>query len=198
MKVYVEEASESYQVKVMFEKYGYTVLDAPEGADLFCFVGGSDINPAFYKQEAHPETFTDEQHDQVSYDLWMKALLTDTRTPCVGICRGAQFLHAMFGYELDQHIEGHNDSTHPVIVDGVEIPAHSDHHQAMTTRPHFDNPPEMRVLGVYEGVLESVFHPKDFHRPPAFCYQPHPEWGGYPNHSADYFFNIIETKLLGE
>lgn len=52
---------------------------------------------------------------------------------CLGICRGAQFLHAMNGGELWQHVTGHGGREHWIIDidDDVKVLANSYHHQML-------------------------------------------------------------------
>ena len=51
--------------------------------------------------------------------------------PCAGVCRGAQFLCAMAGGKLVQHVTGHGEYHNMKLNDGREMTISSTHHQMM-------------------------------------------------------------------
>jgi gamma-glutamyl-gamma-aminobutyrate hydrolase PuuD len=79
------------------------VLDAVDG---LIFSGGSDLDPALYGQEAHPETFgIAPERDRAELALLRAAL--DRDLPVLAICRGSQVLNVALGGELIQHLPDH-------------------------------------------------------------------------------------------
>jgi putative glutamine amidotransferase len=122
-----------------------------DSLDGIVFSGGSDLDPAHYGAEAHPETFgIHEERDRAELEL-MKAAL-DRDMPVLGICRGIQVLNVARGGNLIQHLpdlvghEGHKHdppgefSDHDVEIDpattlakilGDRHPVKSHHHQGL-------------------------------------------------------------------
>jgi putative glutamine amidotransferase len=86
-------------------------LDALDGIILS---GGSDLDPATYGEEAHPETFgVHPERDRAELALLEHALERDM--PVLGICRGSQVLNVALGGDLHQHLPevvGHEDHKH--------------------------------------------------------------------------------------
>jgi gamma-glutamyl-gamma-aminobutyrate hydrolase PuuD len=75
-------------------------LDALDG---LLFSGGSDIDPARYGQEPHPETKDVVQlRDEAELSLLRAALERDM--PVLAICRGSQVLNVALGGDLVQHL----------------------------------------------------------------------------------------------
>lgn len=122
-----------------------------DSLDGIVFSGGSDLDPAHYGEEAHPETFgIHEERDRAELEL-MKAAL-DRDMPVLGICRGIQVLNVARGGNLIQHLpeivghEGHKHDPPGAFIDhDVEIdpdttlaqilgdrhPVKSHHHQGL-------------------------------------------------------------------
>jgi putative glutamine amidotransferase len=72
--------------------------------DGLILAGGSDIDPASYGQEPHPETGgTNADRDRFEAALARAALERDM--PVLGICRGMQMLNVACGGTLVQHID---------------------------------------------------------------------------------------------
>ena len=113
--------------------------------DGLVFTGGSDLNPAMYGQEPHPESsgFHDER-DRAELALIREALKRDM--PVLGICRGMQLMNVALGGDLHQHLgsDTHKGppgryTFHEVEVEpgtrlaevlGAGTRTHSCHHQA--------------------------------------------------------------------
>jgi gamma-glutamyl-gamma-aminobutyrate hydrolase PuuD len=75
-------------------------LDAVDG---LIFSGGSDLDPEFYGQEAHAETFgVVRNRDTAELVLLEGALERDL--PVLAICRGSQVLNVARGGDLVQHL----------------------------------------------------------------------------------------------
>lgn len=118
------------------------LLDVLDG---LVFTGGSDLDPALYGQEPHPETAGVLAHrDRAELELLGAALERDM--PVLGICRGMQLLNVVRGGDLDQHLPGdvHRGppgtyTSHEVAAEpgsllerlvGAGVRTHSCHHQA--------------------------------------------------------------------
>jgi putative glutamine amidotransferase len=84
------------------------VLDLVDGLML---IGGSDLAPASYGAEAHPETIGSvPERDAFEVALAARALQRDM--PLLGICRGMQIMNVARGGTLLQHLPdvvGHGD-----------------------------------------------------------------------------------------
>jgi putative glutamine amidotransferase len=75
-------------------------LDALDGV---LFSGGSDVDPAEYGHEAHPETNgTRPERDRGELSLLQAALERDM--PVLAVCRGSQVLNVARGGDLVQHL----------------------------------------------------------------------------------------------
>src|SRR5271154_1583219 len=76
------------------------ILDRIDGLMLG---GGSDIDPASYGAQPHPETVgTVPARDEIELALTRAAW--DRDMPVLGICRGMQLLNIARGGTLDQHV----------------------------------------------------------------------------------------------
>jgi gamma-glutamyl-gamma-aminobutyrate hydrolase PuuD len=94
-------------------------LDALDG---LIFTGGSDLDPALYGEESHPETFgVHRLRDDAELALLRAAL--DRDLPVLGICRGIQVLNVALGGDLHQHVPelvGHDGHKHDPPGEFVE------------------------------------------------------------------------------
>ncbi len=116
--------------------------------DGILFSGGSDLDPALYDAEAHPETQgVHEARDRAEMALLAAALERDM--PVLAVCRGSQVLNVARGGDLVQHLPevlGHEEhkhtpgaySDHDVTLEpgtrvggilGERAPVKSHHHQ---------------------------------------------------------------------
>jgi putative glutamine amidotransferase len=82
--------------------------------DAVIFSGGSDLDPATYGQDPHPETTgVVADRDRAELALLEAALARDM--PVLAVCRGSQILNVGLGGDLVQHlpdIVGHDDHKH--------------------------------------------------------------------------------------
>jgi putative glutamine amidotransferase len=77
------------------------VLDMLDGLIL---AGGSDIDPAAYGAQPHPETGTTwPERDRFELGLGTRALERDM--PVLGVCRGMEMLNVIQGGTLNQHLD---------------------------------------------------------------------------------------------
>ncbi len=210
-KVYVEDNAADYER--MFIGAGFKVVDNAYKADLICFIGGADVNPALYDHQVHPTTGYNIPTDDWSMGLYKIA--TETGVPMVGICRGAQFLNVMNGGTMYQDVNGHAiGRTHEMelLSDGSKWQVSSTHHQMMN--PGLGG----RVLGVahissYRVLWSTTSNrwvdPRDFNvndfpdveivyyeDTNSLCFQPHPEFFGSEHPCQQLFMKLVEEKLL--
>jgi putative glutamine amidotransferase len=77
------------------------VLDMLDGLIL---AGGSDIDPAAYGAQPHPDTGTTwPERDRFELGLGTRALERDM--PVLGVCRGMEMLNVIQGGTLEQHLD---------------------------------------------------------------------------------------------
>ena len=168
-------------IERMLLEEGYEVVDYLREADVFFFVGGADVNPELY-DERNTHSSVDNQHDEASTRLYY----SDIYKPRVGVCRGGQFLNAMSGHRLHQHVENHAiGGTHPVLDtrSGLVYRCTSTHHQMMriddvVQKWQEDTPSLVLATAEIEGVghdepqIEAIWYPST----KSLCFQPHPEY----------------------
>ena len=75
-------------------------LDALDG---MLFSGGSDIDPAAYGHEAHPET-TGVRSERDAGELALLTAALERDMPVLAVCRGSQVLNVALGGDLVQHL----------------------------------------------------------------------------------------------
>jgi len=135
----------------------------PEAIALVVFTGGEDVTPSFYGAEANPRTYNNPRRDAFEKKVFDRAV--ELGLPIAGICRGSQFLCAMSGGKLAQHITHHGGS-HPIVTDdGREIDVTSTHHQ-MQMPPEEAIPiawADPRRSKVYEGEPGELLEPDREH-----------------------------------
>jgi putative glutamine amidotransferase len=79
------------------------VAETLDALDGILFSGGSDIDPAEYGHDPHPETTgTRPERDRGELALLKAALARDM--PVLAVCRGSQVLNVAYGGDLVQHL----------------------------------------------------------------------------------------------
>lgn len=146
----------------MIEKAGGRALIVPpnddaidetlDALDGILFSGGSDIDPAEYGHDAHPET-NGVRPDRDRGELALLRAALDRDMPVLAVCRGSQVLNVARGGDLVQHLPdvvGHEKHKHTpgVFADhevdvregtrlgsllGERAPVKSHHHQGFGT-----------------------------------------------------------------
>lgn len=206
VKVFVEHGSPSY-VR-FFHMLGMETTDSVEEAELVCFIGGADVDPSLYGAEAHHTTNFCRNTDYSSIVLFNET--KENNVPCVGICRGAQFLNVMCGGDMYQNVTGHvgshlaTDLTTKYGIDGVTVT--STHHQMMLPMGNFEHlcdashecvktyyckEKEEFVTTVDNTSYESVIYPEHG----CLCFQPHPEFFNRRGSSCVEMF-VRHLKIL--
>jgi putative glutamine amidotransferase len=123
------------------------VADDPEQLldmlDGLILAGGSDVDPASYGAEPHPETRgTNAERDRFELALARAALERDM--PVLGICRGMQMLNVACGGTLVQHIadlQAHRHtpgefSDHEVALDPESLAARAAGSDRVAVKSH--------------------------------------------------------------
>jgi len=114
-----------------------------DGVNGLVLTGGSDIDPARYKQENQGSESPDKERDEREISLVRDALKRDI--PILAICRGMQLLNVALGGTLTQHIDDHRvkekQDVHSVQIDqgtklasilkAGEYSVNSRHHQCV-------------------------------------------------------------------
>ena len=110
---------------------GFQKASTVEEADVVVFIGGEDINPSLYGETPHRTSYWTDDRDFQEQFFYKKA--QDLNKVCFGICRGAQFLHAMNGGKLWQNVNNHAGADHVIydIDEDVYVTATSLHHQML-------------------------------------------------------------------
>ena len=123
-------------------------------ADIVVFIGGEDINPALYGQKDVKSYFT-QSRDDLEVEIYKRA--QELGKVCFGICRGAQFLHAMNGGILWQDVNNHGGRSHYIVDldEDVRVLATSMHHQMLQ-----DND-TLEVVAVTEEQVATSFLDED-------------------------------------
>jgi len=182
------------QISVMLKKLGYKEeYDRDQRPDFFVFSGGPDVSPSLYFEEEHPKTYVDVTRDYT--DLCTLAAARLHKIPCLGICRGLQFLHVSLGGTLIQHMDGHAGSLHQLldedgrILEGwKDLRVNSTHHQGVPLEETLDydevyTSPDLNVEAFID--LERL----------TLGVQYHPEYLNCPESGFEFFQQVILKKL---
>lgn len=175
---------------------------------LIVFTGGSDVDPMLYGEAKNPKTRSHVTRDMNEQSLFDRAL--KLKIPCVGICRGAQFLTVMNGGSLVQHVNNHAISgTHKIHTNGGRtIDVTSTHHQMMNPSGLYSVIAWADGLSdVYEGGDSSV-HMKQtkagvkepevvyYDMSKSLAVQFHPEYMNSDTAGYKYFQELLEDYVL--
>lgn len=138
------------QCVLLMAEAGYTKATSVEDADVVVFIGGEDINPKLYGQADVGSYFTDRRDD------YEKAIYEEAQKlgkVCFGICRGAQFLHAMNGGQLWQDVNNHAGRRHFIVDldEDVRLEVTSMHHQML------QDCDGLEVIAVTEDQIATTF-----------------------------------------
>ena len=202
--VFVQGDFANAQTGKLFSTYGYEPVDSLLKADIVCWTGGSDINPAIYGERlAGCHGFSKKRDEE---DL--QAIKEAQGKFLVGICRGAQLLNCVpNGGTLWQDVNMHNGGNHSVrdLITGETGFVNSLHHQQM--RPG----PLAEVIAVSElstakysdaGTWNKKSDPLDvdveavyYSGTRSLCLQWHPEFS-IEGFSGQYFNRLLDRYYL--
>ncbi|MBN9150440.1 MAG: gamma-glutamyl-gamma-aminobutyrate hydrolase family protein [Cryobacterium sp.] len=138
--------------------------------DGLIIAGGSDVNPARYRQKPHGAVTT-WYDDRDASELWLLDAAAPRQLPVLGICRGMQIMAVHAGGSIIQHLpddvgnSSHSGlgnaygATNVMIESGHRISALVDpslivachHHQGVSTHPGF-----VATAHSGDGVLEAM------------------------------------------
>lgn len=194
----------------MFRAFGWEQTKTLAEADLVQFTGGSDVNPALYKEEVHETTQFNANRDNVESAVYHEAL--NLKKNMAGICRGGQFLNVMNGGKLWQHVHGHTGPHMAWRIDktgarteGDRIVVTSTHHQMI--RPPSDRPHKIRLIAT-EGKAKYGINEEEhggidveavvFEETNCICYQPHPEFCRSDSDCTKFYMSIIEDTFFNK
>lgn len=148
-----------------FEYMGFKVVNNPFDADILQFMGGEDVTPELYG-EKNTNSYNNFDRDINEMGWFHYAQMQ--KLPCVGICRGGQFLNVMCGGKMIQDVSGHTRD-HVVVTLGYgDFLATSTHHQQMVAGKGGS------VIGV--GDADSGTEIVLYKDKKVLCFQPHPEY----------------------
>jgi len=177
---YGMDFKKSFGQEVDFFGYGNKVKDY----DLIIFPGGEDVTPKLYGEK---NTFSGCNYARDLFELKILEEAITLNKKIIGICRGNQFINAMLGGKLNQHLFIKHKGVHeitivkenPIIDFYKDKLVTSTHHQAVLT-------PGIRfeVLAVHKqyGTIEATKCGNNI-----LTMQFHPEYQDVPE-----FFNRIK------
>jgi len=118
-----------------FTRFGHVIQYDPSAhydlpsVDVVVLTGGGDVSPLMYGEQEHRATIADGVRDNREAYIVKQAFARGI--PCIGICRGGQFLSVMNGDTLVQDVTNHY-KPHDVVYDNNMYRVTSTHHQMMT------------------------------------------------------------------
>lgn len=188
-----------------FFNHGWDVSTNPNDKDIdaVVFSGGEDVTPFLYGETPHKETRWNATRDM--HEIRIFNMFRDPKIMKIGVCRGGQFLNVMNGGSLFQDVDNHaggHDAT--CFLTGTVIKVSSTHHQMMipgygaeivltascsSKRESMKRDSVLFVEYKKENNnldLEACFYSNTN----SLCFQPHPEYPGYPD-LVKYFMLCI-------
>jgi gamma-glutamyl-gamma-aminobutyrate hydrolase PuuD len=134
-------------------------LDALDG---LLFSGGSDLDPAEYGQEPHPET-NGVRPDRDRGELALLTAALDRDMPVLAVCRGSQVLNVARGGDLVQHLpdavgdEKHKHTPGVFADHGVELKTDSRLGSLLGDRAPVKSHHHQGFGRVGEGLVEAAW-----------------------------------------
>lgn len=207
-KVFVVSGSGYFWPHEEFGEFAENIndLEYPQNISLIVFTGGADINPSLYKHQKNPKSYCSEYRDTL--DLKAFKVAQDNNIPCVGICRGGQFLTAMAGGFLFQDVNNHGMCRHNIkTIDDKIFSVSGDHHQMFGMPLPKDAEllawasPKISTkyeLGGGDYLTDVKAEPEVVYYPGAnsLAVQYHPEWMEKNSAGVKYYQKLIKEKLL--
>lgn len=182
-------------------------IDRISSKSLILFEGGEDISPELYEEKSRVLNQQYNRHrDFFEREMFLRAI--KVKAPMLGICRGSQFLTAMNGGKVIQHVNGHIQYHMIETFDDALLSVTSTHHQMMNpfNLAHenyrliaWSTPKQSDVYlnGDNEQVAmpvepEIVWYPKT----KCLCIQGHPEYLFKEDEFVIYSRKLIKQYLL--
>ena len=173
-------------------------------AYLVVFTGGEDVSPSLYGEHKHPSTYSDMSRDVYEMEMYEDAI--QMGIPCIGICRGNQFLSVMNGASLIQHQLNPSYKHKMTTYDGKELIVTSSHHQAAfpfnlptnkykllawteNISPYHENSKQEEMNPPVE--VEAIYFPKTR----CLGIQGHPEWQLEDKETINWCRQLLNTLL---
>ena len=193
-----------FQYTKMFFDAGFKGARSVDDADIVCFTGGEDVDPAFYSEKPIPGTNFNSRRDEIEAYIYGEAIALSK--PMIGICRGSQFLNVMNGGRLWQDVNNHCNGPHVVTdVRTGELKHNmtSTHHQQMiagdgatiiaaailSTKKKSEIETLTRVNPNMDD-MEVLWYADTT----TLCFQPHPEF--YHGECRNYFLDLVDDLIL--
>lgn len=194
-----------FQYLKMFFDAGMKGARSVEDADIVCFTGGEDVDPALYGEEPIPETYFNSKRDGVEAYIYGEAI--GLKKPMIGICRGAQFLNVMNGGKLWQDVNNHAVRGGHAIIDmrngEVREGMTSTHHQQMIAADDAEiiavaelSTKKTSMSEIMERTkaepddMEVLWYPGSL----SLCFQPHPEF--MHGDCRNFFLDLVDEYIL--
>lgn len=170
------------------------------GAEAIQFTGGSDVSPALYGETTDPACGgTAPQRDLCEVAAFLTA--RETHVPMLGICRGSQFLGAMCGGTIKQHIDKHGLGlnrlhiawTAPRVVDPMASP----HDFNVSSTHHQEVVPGSRIVPLLLGNSDGVEALEGWVCPESHvgAVQYHPEYMEIDSWGMRFYQDIIRWTI---
>lgn len=180
---------------------------------LVVFTGGQDVDPFLYRHKPNPKTFYHPRRDVQETGIFIEA--RKQGVPCVGICRGGQFLNVMAGGFLYQHVNGHTRSHSMKLSDEEFAQSTVDENVFVVTSSHhqmFGLPEKSQLLGwslaslsgwyelekpIFDKKDHPILEPEVAKHPHinSLSVQFHPEWANEEETAYKYYVDAIKRHL---
>jgi len=192
---------DSFEEVILLKKFAK--FEFQEG-DVLVLEGGTDINTYFYDEEPNSYTsYPDQARDAYEQMLFNQA--KSKGVPIIGICRGAQFVCAMSGGKLVQHVTNHGVDHSVKDYKGRSYIVTSSHHQMMLPKgTRHKVLASCKRSGVYLGEYDQPLNIDEdvevvwFEDTRALAIQGHPEWAGMASPFVKYCQEYVRDFIQGD
>lgn len=205
---YIEFLKKRFEVELVTLEEFSTSKKLRGEVNLSLFTGGADVNPDIYGELKGKHTYIDKDRDILEKEMFNLGMYRHILN--LGICRGAQFLTAMSGGRLIQHVSGHTKSHLVTLSNSYQLEVTSTHHQMMY--PFELNSDKFDLIGwstyfnsttYLDGNNEEMKLDENFLEPEIVFYkntnslaiQGHPEFTGASADFVETSLNLIEEYL---
>lgn len=205
MKIFDIGLMFGYPVNTMFPDN--TLVDNVDDAELICFGGGSDVNPAVYGHKNIYAYAPDNSRDRFERRVYLACV--ERNKPMLGICRGSQFLNVMNGGWLVQDMQHPAQHRILYLVDKgapKQIIVNSTHHQMMIPADNAEiigwatdsNKMKWKFDPVITSHIERLNVDPEivfYRKTRSLCVQFHPEYFGAPHAVPELVRYFVKTLL---